>query len=756
MLRSCPIHSQFIVIAYSNKYKRMKGWINMLSAIRKLVRFTSSSKGAKLTVGLWLIAVIILSVALPSAKDHESNSSEGSTTQDTPSEIADKVLQDEFPSDDGLTGLIVFNDPEEISDEDREEIEAFSEWLSSDDGPSEIASALPFHKFPTDVQDKMFSENNTTLLFNVTLVDGLDSKETRNVLEELQDQIDSYALDTVAVDITGPAGIAADTSAIFQNADFVLMIATIVLIFLLLIVIYRSPLLAITPLLIAGIVYGVVDRVLGVVGKYEWFAIEGQAVSIMLVLLFAVLTDYSLFVFSRYREELQKTESKYDAMGEAIHHVSEPILFSGGTVFLAMLTLFVTVFEPYNNFAPVFSIAVVFILIAGLTLIPAMFALMGRRAFWPFIPKKDGKKRGKGKFWKGVGSLVQKRPAMIIITLLIVFGIGASNVLTMNFSFNMLKSFPEDMSSRQGFETLEEEYPPGQLAPVDIMVTSKESIDLDKDARENIERMMTQIEQTTGVDTVTPHLSDEMIAGNEDLPDDFLSESGKAVKMQIVLDGNPYEKGALETVASLRDQEKDMLENYHFSADQFTLHISGQTAEQLDVQEMNKRDMILLFSLVTVLLTLILGFQTKSVLLPVLMMGTILLSYVTALGFGWFIFKTFFGFDSFSYRMPVYTFVFMVALGIDYNIMLVSRIKELAQSMPWKQAVGEGIALTGGVISSAGLILAATFSVLITQPLQELYLFGSIMALGILLDTFIIRGFLLPSLLIVTHKEKKK
>src|SRR5699024_2279675 len=157
---------------------------------------------------------------------------------------------------------------------------------------------------------------------------------------------------------------------------------------IILIVIYRSPLLAITPLLIAGIVYGVVDRVIGVVGKYEWFVIEGQAVSIMLVLLFAVLTDYSLFVFSRYREELRLRDSKYDAMGEAIHHVSEPIFFSGGTVFLAMLTLFVTVFKPYNHFAPVFSIAVVFILLAGLTLIPAMFALMGRRAFWPFIPKQ--------------------------------------------------------------------------------------------------------------------------------------------------------------------------------------------------------------------------------------------------------------------------------------------------------------------------------------------------------------------------------
>src|SRR5699024_8074813 len=205
-----------------------------------------------------------------------------------------------------------------------------------------------------------------------------------------------------------------------------------------------------------------------------------------------------------------------------------------------------------------------------------------------------------------------------------------------------------------------------------------------------------------------------------------------------------------------RDAEGDLIKESGFSAGDEQLHFSGQTAEQLDVKEMNQRDMILLFTLVTVLLTIVLGFQTRSVLMPILMMGTIILSYVASLGFGWFIFENLFGYDAISYRLPVYTFVFMVALGIDYNIMLVSRIRENSnQGIPWKEAVGKGVALTGGVISSAGLILAATFSVLMTQPLQELFLFGFVMAMGILLDTFIIRGFFLPSILILTHKEKK-
>src|SRR5690625_4318546 len=235
----------------------------------------------------------------------------------------------------------------------------------------------------------MNSEDETTFIFNVAMKDGIDSDEANEALDTIRDKVDAIGLDDLQFEVTGPAGISADTIALFKNADFVLMIATIGLIFIILIVIYRSPLLAIMPLLIAGIVYGVVDRILGLAGKNEWFPVDGSAVSIMLVLLFAVLTDYSLFVFSRYREELRKRESKYEAMDEAIYHVSEPIFFSGGTVLLAMLTLFTTVFEPYNHFAPVFSMAVVVILIAGLTLIPSIFALMGRRAFWLFIPKVE-------------------------------------------------------------------------------------------------------------------------------------------------------------------------------------------------------------------------------------------------------------------------------------------------------------------------------------------------------------------------------
>ncbi|HLQ72782.1 MAG TPA: MMPL family transporter [Bacillota bacterium] len=726
----------------------------MLSIIRRLVHFTSSQRGAKITVLAWIGVVILLSFLAPSAKDYETNGTEGSVTNDKPSEIAAQVLEEEFPSDDGLTALGVFYRESGLTSDDKAFITEFSEWLDSSEAPDTISSTLPYHELPENVQDSMYSDDESTLVFNFSLEEDLDSSDTHETITTIQEKVDSFNNDDWQFEVTGPAGIASDTTALFKNADFVLMISTIALIFVLLIIIYRSPLLALTPLVIAAVVYGLVDRVIGLVGKYDIFVIEGQAVSIMLVLMFAVITDYSLFIFSRYREKLRKHASKYESMSEAMYHVSEPIFFSGGTVLLAMLTLFVTVFEPYNHFAPVFSIAVVFILLAGLTLIPALFSLMGRRAFWPFIPKVEEDAKEKKGFWHKVSHVVVKRPKTITVTLLVIFIAGALNTTTINFSFNLLKSFPDDASSRQGFEILEENYPAGMLAPVDLVLTTDHEIDVDEQFLQQTQDLLETIEQNDAVESIRPEVTEEMINETDDLPNGFLSESGKAVNVQITLASNPHEQEAIQALEQMREESGDLLQENGFNKDRYTLHFSGQTAEQLDVKQMNVRDMVLLISVVTILLTIALGWQTKSVTLPLLMMGTILLSYVASLGFGWWIIEHLFGYDSMSYRLPVYTFVFMVALGIDYNIMLVSRIREnVTNGMTWAEAIQLGIAKTGGVISSAGLILAATFSVLMTQPLQELFLFGFIMGIGILLDTFIVRGFLLPSILAWIHKR---
>ncbi|WP_240374859.1 MMPL family transporter [Bacillus piscicola] len=727
----------------------------MLRSLRKVVKYSGSSKGAKIIVAVWLVLAAVMTLIAPGSSDYSSSSTEGSINEDTPSEIASQKEEQYFPSDKGLTGLLVFHKEGGLSKKDRRQITNFSEWVHSSKRPEHIESALPYHTFPSNIQEKMYSDDRTTLLFNFALEKDLDSDAAHETLAKMEEEIAKLDLPDTQTEITGPAGISSDTIEIFQNADFILMAATVLLIFVLLIIIYRSPLLAIVPLVIAGIVYQVVDRVLGLAGKNGWFSVDGQAVSIMTVLLFAILTDYSLFIFSRYREELKRHTSKYDAMKEAIFHVSEPIFFSGGTILLAMLTLFTAVFKPYHHFAPVFSTAIVIIFLAGLTLIPSFFALMGRRTFWPSVPKENTEEKSKKGFWEKAALGVSRRPRVIAIVLLLFLIIGMINVPSIAYSFNLMKSFPEDMSSRAGFELLEENYPPGQLAPVHVILESDSKRVIDQEALAHIKSLQEMLAANEDINSVSPRVTSEMVEGKADLMENFLSEKKNAVKMQLILDHHPYDAKSINAIETLREEENSLLRESGLPPDQYQLHLAGQTADQLDIRSLNVRDMVVVFSIVTALLCIMLSLQTKSFKMAALMMGTILLSYTAVLGFSWMIFHYIIGLESVSYRLPLYTFVFMVALGVDYNIMLVARIREEAEKIPWKEAVIRGLGLTGGVISSAGVILAATFSVLITQPLQELYLFGVVMALGILMDTFLIRGMLMPALLIVIHKDKE-
>ena len=719
-----------------------------MNKVRQLTRFASSKRGSVIVISTWLLALILLSVFAPSSKDYAENSGEGSVRENSASEIAHELMEEHFPSQEGTSALYVFHRPSGLTEEDRERFNQFSEWLQSEEKPEEITDTLPFHHFPPEIQDQMASEDQTTLLFNMTLASGLESDEIEEILDAVHEQALNLGLDDLQIEVTGPAGIAQDTLTLFRNADFVLMIATILIIFILLLLVYRSPILAVTPLLIAAIVYGVVDRIIGILGGADFFTIDSQATSIMIVLLFAVVTDYSLFVFSRYKEQLYQKESKFSSMQEAMTYLAEPILFSGGTIILAMLTLFSMTFKTYYNFAPIFSVAVFIILLAGLTLIPSVFALMGRRAFWPYIPKVDEQQKQRTSLWKKVAQIVTKKPKTIALVLITVFLIGGLYAPTMKFSFNLLKSFPDDMSSRIGFELLENHYQPGQLAPVTLLLELEDPSLSEEELSQSLNQVIESLEAESGIASV----SSPYLPGQDGINPKNQSDDGSFITFNLTLDSNPYEIESIDKLAILRNNKEDFLQGTAFKE----LHLAGQTAELLDVREINKRDMLVLFSLVTVFMITVLRFQARSFKLSILMTGTILLSYLATLGFSWFLYQKVLGLDAISYRLPVYTFIFMVALGIDYNIMLVSRIREIAKVKTWKEAVFDGVHLTGGVISSAGIILAATFAVLMTQPLQELYLFGFTMAMGILLDTFIIRGFLMPSLLLTLVKDKKK
>ena len=510
------------------------------------------------------------------------------------------------------------------------------------------------------------------------------------------------------------------------------LLSTVGLILVLLLLIYRSPLLAFIPLIGAAIVYVVVDKVIGLTTQAEWFSVDSQALSIMTILLFAVLTDYSLLIFSRYREELRRYESPSEAMRETMRHVNEPIFFSGSTIVLGVATLFFSLYEPYRNFAPAFAIAAIAMLIAGLTLLPAMFALIGRKAFWPVIPKFGDVQEDRQSIWGKVANKVTKRPVMYLVPILFLLLIGAWNVTNMKESYDLIESFPEDLSSRVGYERLSESFSEGSLAPSTLLFVSDQELGMGE-TRLAIEKL----EDLPGINSISAQ-------GNP------ASEDGKSAKFTITFEGNPYDKEALDAVKELRVKSESILKEAGLTGTE--LFVAGESAKNADIRDINKRDTVVIMSIMTVLIAIMLGLQTRSIVAPIYMIGTILLSYAATLGLSLFLFDIFLGLDSINYRIPLYTFVFLIALGVDYSIMLIARIREEMKSMPFEDAVRRGVDRTGGVISSAGLILAATFLVLATMPIYELKLFGFIMALGIIIDTFVVRPLLIPAILILLGK----
>ncbi|WBL15855.1 MMPL family transporter [Sutcliffiella sp. NC1] len=683
----------------------------------------STKKGMWITLSLWLIVTAVLTVFAPSVKEYQVSSIDA-LPSDAKAVIAQSKVDQYFSDSDGVPAILVFE-----SQSGTIELTNLVSAVSAieDEGIEGLAQVIPLAALPPQAVESFFSEDGTTAIVPVTLDGSLESKEIKAVNEQIYEVVESTT--NLNLYITGPAGIAADTLDLFSRADLVLIFSTVGLILVLLIIIYRSPLLALIPLLAAGIVHEVVMKSLGILGS-TGVLISQQTVSIMLILLFAAVIDYSLFVFSRFREELKDHEDKFTAMRSAMRETGMPVFFSGGTVLAAMLVLFVAQSGDYRNFAPTFATALVVIILASVTLVPALFALFGRKSFWPKVPKVGEAKVKTNSVWSRVGRFVVRKPGLAVGVVVIFLIISSLNMFNLKYEFDTMKSFPEDMPSRYGYELLEEKFAPGDLAPSTVLLE--------------------------GTDVLTPEQQEELRVrlSEQSLVDNVrvngVAEDGKVVSYSVTFAESPYSVESIDAMETMMNEEAALIGNLDGN-----LYFAGETAKQVDNRDYNNRDTILIVILETILIFLMLIVLTKSVKMPIYMMGTILVSFLAALGIGMFLTELLFGIDTISNRVPLYAFVFLVALGIDYNIMLVSRFQEERKKHSVKKAVEIAVANTGGVISSAGLILAATFAVLMTQPIELLFVFGFIVAVGILIDTFIIRGFLLPGLLVLFEKDDK-
>ncbi|MGN7297380.1 MMPL family transporter [Ferdinandcohnia sp. SAFN-114] len=700
----------------------------MRKLLYPITDWVSSKRGMWITIIAWLVLMVGLSAG-PRLADYKVSNFQ-SLPDEAQSIIAEKKTEELFPNEQGTPGILVFHN--ENGDINTDEVTQILNGIAAEDIKG-IETILDISALPPQALSGFISEDGTTMIVPMELEKGLGNSEFAEINDKASEIGNKMAeqFDNMSFYITGPAGIAGDTLKLFEQADVVLLLATIGIILILLIAIYRSPLLAFIPLLATAIVYQVVNQSVALLGA-GGLEINNSTTSIMSILLFAAVIDYSLFVFSRYREELNKVESKYEAMKLAMRATGEPVFFAGGTVLAAMLILFFADFRDYQNFAPIFGLAMFFIMLASITLVPALFTLFGRKAFWPKVPKYGQEKEIKHGIWGPIAKFVVNKPGLSGGIVGVFLLITALNIFNLDFEFDTVKKFPEDLPSRVGYEVVETRYDKGELAPTTLLVESDKAI-----APEQVTTFTEKLQEYDEIATV------RMTAQSED---------SKALKLSVVLATNPYSTESMTIIKDLREDTPNLLKDLSIPGEAY---YSGVTAKLVDELDVNTRDIFTIAILETLLILILLFALTRSMKMPIYMMATILLSYVSALGLGSFLVDILFGYDALSTRVPVYAFIFLVALGIDYNIILASRFIEERKTHRVKDALEVAIRNTGGVISSAGIILAATFAALTTMPIADLFVFGFIVSIGILIDTFLVRGMLLPALVLLFEKDKQ-
>jgi RND superfamily putative drug exporter len=540
--------------------------------------------------------------------------------------------------------------------------------------------------------------------------------------------------------VTGPVGIQIDATALFSQADTRLLLATVLLVLVLLMLIYRSPILAVTPLIAAGIAFLVISPILGWMAHAGWIVVENQGIYIMTVLLFGAGTDYCLFLISRFRQLLKVESNEGAALRGAFAESSGAIAVSCFTVAVSLFALLAAEYGSSMRAAVPLGVSILVMGLASLTLVPALLAIMGRASFWPFIPRTQDMLAERAKQRKRqapdldklrrniAGSLVVRWPRHIAIAACCLLGALAIFALQIRLTYDTLSSFPKTIGSREGYDVIGEQFSPGDLAPMKVIV---ETGGHEPDVARALSSLP-YVSQVSG--PLTGQLNPELHA------------------YYVRFDINPYTMEALDLVPVIREKVEQALRNTGDGNAADHVWISGLTAEWYDAKLLTERDIRVVFPLIIFLIAILLIVYLRSLTSAFYLITTVILSYMSALGLGWLVLHHIFGMDAIQGTILLYSFVFLVALGEDYNIFVISSIWDKSKRMPLKQSVMEGIGETGSVITSAGLILAGTFAVLTTMPIQMLMQIGVIVALGILLDTFLVRPFLVPAITLILGK----
>ncbi len=641
--------------------------------------------------GLLLGAVVLLLAPAPNGGgDAGSN-----LPADAESAIAEDRLAD-LPDGDDAPAIVVFSREGGLGPGDLAAAEERAQALSTD---LEVEATGPIP-----------SDDGSVALVQVPVPSDLSNQENSDLVAQIRSIAGDGLPDGLTTQVTGAPAVQADLGEVFSGADTRLLLVTASVVALLLILTYRSPWLWIVPLAVIGLGDRVAAKVVDTISAWSGLAVDGSITGITSVLVFGAGTNYALLLIARYREELRRHESRHEAMRQAVGAAAPAILSSSGTVILGLLTLLAadSPFVSRIGLAGAAGLAVA--VLFALVVLPAAMSLPGRWLFWPFVPRVGDEDRSHRGVWGRVGTAVTARPAAVTIAGLAALAAMALGALGITTGLAQDEQFLDTPESIRAQATLAGAFPGGTAAPT-VVATAADSVG-------DVSAAAAEVE---GVQSATPTGGDATTG-----------------QVRVVLEADPGSTSALATVERLRDAVHQVDPE---------AAVGGPDAEAVDEADTAASDRTRVVPLVLAVVLAMLFLLLRSAVAAVLLGATTVLSYLAALGVGWLFFDLVLGWSAMDVSTPLLAFIFLVALGVDYNIFLTARAREeMASTGDATASVVTALAVTGGVITSAGILLAAVFAVLGVLPLVLLAQLGVLVGFGVLLDTVVVRGLVTPAM----------
>ncbi|MEV0031496.1 MMPL family transporter [Nocardia sp. NPDC050793] len=687
----------------------------------KLARFVVHNPWK--VIGAWLIAavaIILFAPPLTSVVNYEQ-------TDFLPNEYesvqAQELAKKTFTGSDDATGTIVVRraDRAPLTAEDQQRVQGLADRLN--------AAAID-HLTGVVTGPQQLSPNQQVQLVGVQFRGRVTDEGVLDAVEAIRDTGTTTLADSgLKMELTGDPALVVDNQEAYARAYAVVGAATVLLVIVLLLLIYRSPLAALLPILAVGLVTMMAPGAIALVAQASGLRVD-QSLQVMLtVVLFGIGTDYILFLLFRYRELLRDGMSPRAALEQALRRVAEVVTSAVAAIVVTFLALLLASFGLLRGFGPGLAVAVTIMALASLTLVPAIVALMGPRVFWP---SKSWRKQPSRTAFARIGGLVGRRPALVATAAGGVLVVLALGMFGYKLDFDQFSQLPGDTESANGFKDLQDGFPAGAISPTLVYVHSTNGAPIEP---AEVARIADELKSVPGIDGIMPSAS-----GAAGQP----SADGTTAQIALLLKDSPYTESALDVIEPLRDRA------HALAAPGTEILVGGPTALYADIRAVNDRDLLLIFPITLAFILLILVILLRGVIAPLYLTVAVGLTFLATMGATVFLVTEIQGKAGVNFTLPITLYLFVVAIGTDYNILIISRLREeVVRGVNPRQAAERAVTHGGPSVAAAGLILGGTFAALLGAGVAYMTQLGFAVTLGVILSAFVMSPLLVPSLTVL-------